>query len=499
MSPSSPLHFQGVSQLSQMLEEKKISSVELVQAFLERIKAHDQKLGSFLIVDENAALAQAKRADEQRAQGAKSPLLGIPIAHKDVFVTKDLPTTAASKMLEGYMSPFDAAVVDKLTQAGTVTLGKLNCDEFAMGGSNERSAYKEAANPWDITRIPGGSSGGSAAAIAAGLTPIATGTDTGGSIRQPSSFNGITGLKPTYGCCSRHGMIAFASSFDQAGPMAHSAQDCATLLQVMAGFDERDATSIERPVENYSAALTQVREGATAAQPLKGLRIGLPKEFFEADVPDEVLQPIRTALAEYEKLGTQLVDISLPLTKLAIPVYYVISPAEASSNLSKFDAVRYGHRTNNPKDLEDMYRRSRSEAFGLEVKRRIITGTYVLSHGYYDAYYLKAQKIRRLIAQDMQKAFQSCDIIAGPTAPTVAWKRGELLDDPVASYLTDIFTLPANLCGLPAMSLPAGFGTDNMPVGVQLIGNYWQESTLLHTAHAYQQVSDWHQRHPQGY
>lgn len=499
MSPSTPLHFQGVTQLGQMLEEKKISSVELVQAFLERIKAHDQALGAFLTSDENVALEQAKQADEKRAQGDHSPLLGIPIAHKDVFVTKDFPTTAASKMLEGYMSPFDAAVVDKLTQAGTVTLGKLNCDEFAMGGSNERSAFKEVANPWDLTRIPGGSSGGSAAAVAAGLIPAATGSDTGGSIRQPSGFNGITGIKPTYGRCSRHGMIAFASSFDQAGIMAHSAQDCATLLQTMAGFDERDATSIDRPVESYGTALNQLREGATAAQPLKGLRIGLPKEFFEADVPDDIIQPIRAALAEYEKLGAQLVDISLPLTKLAIPVYYVISPAEASSNLSRFDAVRYGHRTQNPEDLEQMYVRSRSEAFGSEVKRRTIIGTYVLSHGYYDAYYLKAQKIRRLIAQDMQRAFESCDVIAGPTSPTVAWKRGDMLNDPVASYLTDIFTLPANLCGLPAMSVPVGFGSGNMPVGMQLIGNYWQESALLQTAHAYQQASDWHLRHPQGY
>lgn len=499
MSPSTPLHFQGVTQLSQMLEEKKISSAELVQTFLERIKTHNQNLGAFLAVDENAALTAAKQADEKRAQGDKSPLLGIPIAHKDVFVTKDLPTTAASKMLEGYMSPFDATIVSKLAQAGAITLGKLNCDEFAMGGSTERSAFQEGANPWDLTRIPGGSSGGSAAAVAAGLSPVATGSDTGGSIRQPSSFNGITGIKPTYGRCSRHGMIAFASSFDQAGAMAHSAQDCAALLQIMAGFDERDSTSIDRPVENYGALLTQAREGATSTQPLKGLRIGLPKEFFDAGVSDEILQPIRTALAEYEKLGAQLVDISLPLTQLAIPVYYVISPAEASSNLSRFDGVRYGHRAQDANDLEQMYEQSRSEAFGAEVKRRIIIGTYVLSHGYYDAYYLKAQKIRRLIAQDLQHAFQSCDVIAGPTAPTVAWKRGDMLDDPVASYLTDIFTLPANLAGLPAMSIPVGFGSANMPVGMQLIGNYWQENVLLHTAHSYQQVTDWHQRHPQGY
>ncbi|RUS65535.1 Glutamyl-tRNA(Gln) amidotransferase subunit A [Saezia sanguinis] len=498
MSSSAPLHFQSVSRLSQMLAQNEISSVELVQTLLGRIKAYES-LGAFLCVNEEVSMQQAKHADAQRAQGHFTPLTGIPIAHKDIFVTRDFPSTAGSKMLQGYMSPFDSTVVAKIAQAGMVTLGKVNCDEFAMGGSNENSAYMPVANPWDTARIPGGSSGGSAAAVAAGLTPVATGTDTGGSIRQPSAFTGITGIKPTYGRCSRYGMIAFASSLDQAGPMAHSAEDCAMLLQAMAGFDEHDATSINRPVDDYSKAIHSQREGATAAQPLKGLRIGLPKEFFGEGVAPGVVQTIRAALAEYEKLGAQLVDISLPLTKLTIPVYYIIAPAEASSNLSRFDGVRYGHRAPGNLNLEQMYERSRSEGFGPEVKRRIMIGTYVLSHGYYDAYYLKAQKLRRLIAQDFQNAFTQCDIIAGPIAPTIAWKRGEIIDDPVANYLTDIFTLPASLAGLPGMSVPAGFGESNMPVGLQLIGNYWQEGQLLHAAHAFQQATDWHSRHPEGF
>lgn len=499
MSHSTPLHHQGVTQLGQMLGKKEISSVELAQTLLERIKHLDNQLGAFLAINEELTLAAAKKADEMRAQGQASLLQGIPIAHKDIFVTQDLPSTAASKMLEGYMSPFDATVVEKLKHAGMITLGKLNCDEFAMGGSNENSAYKAAANPWDVSRIPGGSSGGSAVAVAAGLTPAATGTDTGGSIRQPSSFNGITGIKPTYGRCSRYGMIAFASSLDQAGIMTHSAQDCALILEAMAGFDPRDATSIDCPVDHYAAALTATRADASAAQPLKGLRIGLPKEFFGEGTASDVEQPIRAALAEYEKLGAQLVDISLPLTKLSIPVYYIIAPAEASSNLSRFDGVRYGHRANGHLDLEEMYKRSRSEGFGEEVKRRIIIGTYVLSHGYYDAYYLKAQKIRRLIAQDFQNAFKVCDVIAGPVAPSIAWKKGEMINDPVANYLADIFTLPASLAGLPGMSIPVGFGQGHMPVGMQLIGNYWQEGQMLHTAHAYQQVSDWHEQRPKEY
>lgn len=494
-----PLHFQGIAALSQMLARGEISSVELAQTMLGRINAY-QTLGATLAVNADATLAQARAADAQRASGHYAPLTGIPIAHKDVFVTRDFPSTAASKMLQGYMSPFDATIVAKLAAAGMITLAKLNCDEFAMGGGNENSAYGPAANPWDTTLVPGGSSGGSAAAVAAGLAPAATGTDTGGSIRQPSSFNGVTGIKPTYGRCSRYGMIAFASSLDQAGVLAHTAEDCALLLQAMAGFDERDATSINRPVDDYACAVRAMREGATAKEPLKGLRIGMPREFFSEGVASGVLQSVRAALAEFEKLGARLVDITLPLTKLSIPVYYIIAPAEASSNLSRYDGVRYGHRAQGHLDLEQMYEQSRSEGFGPEVKRRIIIGTYVLSHGYYDAYYLKAQKIRRLIAQDFQNAFTQCDLIAGPVAPTVAWKRGEMTDDPLANYLADIFTLPASLAGLPGMSVPAGFDVESrMPVGLQLIGNYWREGELLHAAHAFQQATDWHDRHPQGF
>lgn len=502
---ATPLHFQSVAQLSQMLSEKQISSVELTQTLLTRIKTH-QHLGAFLAVDENISLQQAQQADTLRAQNKNntSPLVGIPVAYKDAFVTTDMPCTAASKMLEGYISPFNSTIVEKLQNAGMVTLGKTNCDEFAMGNSGENSAYYPVANPWGTNRVPGGSSAGSATAVAAGLAPVAMGTDTGGSIRQPSSFTGITGIKPTYGRCSRYGIIAFASSLDQAGPMAHSAQDCAILLQAMAGFDERDATSIERPVDNYLAQITTLREGATAAQPLKGLRIGLPREFFDKNVSPEVLQIVRDALAQYEKLGAQLVDITLPHTQLSIPVYYIIAPAEASANLSRFDGVRYGYRAKarpgEHMDLEEMYERSRSEAFGAEVKRRIIIGTYVLSHGYYDAYYLKAQKIRRIIATDFQEAFKQCDIIAGPVAPTVAWKKGEAVNDPVSSYLADIFTLPASLSGLPGMSIPAGISaTEKLPVGLQLIGNYWQEGQLLHAAHAFQQATPWHTQNPAGY
>ena len=420
----------------------------------------------------------------------------MPIAHKDIFVTRDLPTTAGSRMLAGYRSPFDATVVARLGEAGTVTLGKLNCDEFAMGSSNENSAWKVVRNPWDESRVPGGSSGGSAAAVAARLLPAATGTDTGGSIRQPASFCGITGIKPTYGVCSRYGMIAFASSLDQAGPLARSAEDCALLLSAMSGFDARDATSAERPPQDYPAALARAREGATAARPLHGLRIGLAKEFFPAGLAGDVEKALRSALAELERLGATLVDVSLPRTELAIPVYYLIAPAEASSNLSRFDGVRYGHRAEHYEDLQGMYKASRSEGFGPEVKRRIMIGTYVLSHGYYDAYYLQAQKLRRMIADDFQACFRQCDLIAGPVAPTVAWKLGAQSDDPVANYLADIFTLPASLAGLPGMSVPAGFGAGGMPVGLQLIGNYFDEGTLLHAAHAFQQATDWHQRAP---
>lgn len=492
------LHALGAAELGRALDEKAVSSVEITKHLLARVAAHEQ-LGAFLCVDEEAALKQAQAADERRAAGTRGPLLGVPLAHKDIFVTQALPTTAGSKMLDGYLSPFDATVVRRLDAAGTVTLGKLNCDEFAMGSGNENSAYKPVKNPWDASRVPGGSSGGSAAAVAARLVPAATGTDTGGSIRQPASFSGITGIKPTYGRCSRYGMIAFASSLDQAGPLAHSAEDCALLLDAMSGFDERDATSADQPQTAFAAQLQMQRQGATAAKPLAGLRIGLPAEFFPAALAADVNGAVRESLAEFEKLGATLVDVSLPRTELSIPVYYIIAPAEASSNLSRFDGVRYGHRAAEYGDLLDMYKKSRSEGFGAEVKRRIMIGTYVLSHGYYDAYYLQAQKLRRMIADDFQACFKQCDLIAGPVAPTVAWKLGDKTDDPVATYLADIFTLPASLAGLPGMSLPAGFGDSAMPVGLQLIGNYFEEGALLHAAHAFQQATDWHTRAPAGY
>jgi aspartyl-tRNA(Asn)/glutamyl-tRNA(Gln) amidotransferase subunit A len=492
------LHHLGVTELGKALDDGELSSVELTQHLLDRLADH-KELGTVLTSDTALALEQAKAADARRAQGERGAMLGIPLAHKDVLVTRDLPTTAGSKMLEGYRSPFDATVVQRLGQAGAVTLGKLNCDEFAMGSSNENSAFGPVKNPWDTTRVPGGSSGASAAAVAARLMPAATGTDTGGSIRQPASFTGVTGIKPTYGVCSRYGLIAFASSLDQAGPMARSAEDCALLLGAMSGFDERDATSAVRPPQDFSAALHARRDGATAARPLTGLRIGLPKEFFPAALAADVNGAVRAALAEFERLGATLVDVSLPRTELSIPVYYIIAPAEASSNLSRFDGVRYGHRAPQYTDLQDMYKKSRAQGFGPEVKRRIMIGTYVLSHGYYDAYYLQAQKLRRMIADDFQACFKQCDVIAGPVAPSVAWKLGAKSDDPVASYLADIFTLPASLAGLPGMSLPAGFGEGAMPVGLQLIANYFEEGSLLHAAHAFQQATDWHQRVPAGF
>jgi aspartyl-tRNA(Asn)/glutamyl-tRNA(Gln) amidotransferase subunit A len=496
---SKALHEMGVAELAQAIADRQTSSIEATQHLLARAKQHET-LGAYLALNEDASLAQARAADARIAAGERTPLLGVPIAHKDIFVTRDFPTTAGSKMLEGYRSPFDATVVSKLAQQGAVTLGKLNCDEFAMGGSNQNSAYGPAHNPWDTARVPGGSSGGSAVAVAARLAPAVTGTDTGGSIRQPASFCGITGIKPTYGRCSRYGMVAFASSLDQAGVMARSAADCATLLTAMAGPDlDRDSTSLDHPAEDYSRLLGKAREGATAVQPLKGLRIGLPREFFGDGVAADVLAPVRAALAEYEKLGATLVDVSLPRTELAIPVYYIIAPAEASSNLSRYDGVKFGHRAAQYDDLIDMYKKSRSEAFGPEVQRRIMIGTYVLSHGYYDAYYLKAQQIRRLIAQDFQQAFAQCDVIAGPAAPTVAWKIGEKADDPVANYLADIFTLPGSLAGLPGLCVPAGFGAGGMPVGLQLMGNYLQEAELLQAAHAFQQATDWHTRAPAGF
>ena len=493
---SAELHSMGVAALGRALAARQVSSVEVVAHLLGRIAAQPQ-LGAFLHLAGDAARAQAEALDIRRAKGeALGPLAGVPIAHKDIFATADMPTTAGSKILAGYASPFDAAVVARLTAAGTISLGKLNCDEFAMGSANENSAYGPVRNPWDPSRVPGGSSGGSAAAVAARLLPAATGTDTGGSIRQPASFSGITGIKPTYGVCSRWGMVAFASSLDQAGPLARSAEDCALLLSAMSGFDARDSTSAERAPQDFHAMMLETRAGATSSRPLRGLRVGLPREFFPAALDRDVNAALRAALATLETLGATLVDVSLPRTELSIPVYYIIAPAEASSNLSRFDGVKFGHRAAQYADLADMYKKTRSQGFGAEVKRRIMIGTYVLSHGYYDAYYLQAQKLRRMIADDFQQCFKACDVIAGPVAPSVAWKLGAQDDNPVAAYLADIFTLPASLAGLPGMSIPAGFGEGGMPVGLQLIGNYFAEGALLHTAHAFQQASDFHTRAP---
>ena len=489
----SDLHTLGVAALAALLQKKELSAVELATHLLARLGGNPHH--AFLTVDSEVTLAQARAADARIAAGERSALLGVPIAHKDIFVTKDFPTTAGSRMLEGYRSPFNATVVQRLSDAGMVTLGKLSCDEFAMGSANENVAVPSAnvqavTNPWDTSRVPGGSSGGSAAAVAARLTPAATGTDTGGSIRQPAAFCGITGIKPTYGRASRYGMVAFASSLDQAGPMARSAEDCALLLSAMCGPDlDRDSTSLEVPAEDFSRTLPDS---------IARLRIGVPKEFFGEGLAPDVRAAVDAALAQYQQLGATLVPITLPRTELSIPVYYIIAPAEASSNLSRFDGVKFGHRAAQHGDLTDMYKKTRAEGFGDEVKRRIMIGAYVLSHGYYDAYYLQAQKIRRMIADDFQQAFQQCDLIAGPVAPTVAWKLGEKSDDPVANYLADIFTLPASLAGLPGLSLPVGFGAGGMPVGMQLIGNYLQEARLLNLAHRYQQATDWHTRKPQG-
>ena len=484
------LHQMDVAELAAQLRGRQVSAVEVAQHFLGRMEAH-QGLGAFLATNPEATLAQARAADARIAAGDAAPLLGVPLAHKDIFVTKEFPTTAGSRMLEGYRSPFDATVVGKLAEAGMVTLGKVNCDEFAMGSSNENSAYFPSKNPWDATRIPGGSSGGSAAAVAARLAPAATGTDTGGSIRQPASFCGITGIKPTYGRASRYGMIAYASSLDQAGPMARSAEDCALLLSRLCGPDpDRDSTSLDVPAEDFSRSL---------GDSIEGLRIGIPKEFFGEGLAADVRAAIDAALKQYEQLGAKLVPISLPRTELSIPVYYIIAPAEASSNLSRFDGVKFGHRAKDYSDLLDMYKKSRAEGFGAEVKQRIMVGAYVLSHGYYDAYYLQAQKIRRMIADDFQNAFKQCDVIAGPVAPKVAWKLGENANDPVADYLADIFTLPASLAGLPGMSVPVGFGEGGMPVGMQLIGNYFGEARLLNAAHRFQQATDFHLRAPEGF
>lgn len=477
----------SLKQLSSLLATRKISSTELTQIFLDRIKILNPQLNAFITLDEEKSLTQARQADEMLASGQCTPLTGIPIAQKDIFCARGWLTTCGSKMLSNFVSPYDATVVARLNQAGMVNLGKTNMDEFAMGSSNETSYYGPVKNPWDVAAVPGGSSGGSACAVAARMTPAATGTDTGGSIRQPAALCGISGIKPTYGLVSRYGMIAFASSFDQGGPMAKSAEDLALLLNAMAGFDERDSTSLQREPEDYTSMLEK---------PVDQLRIGLPREFFGDGLSADVASAIEAAFAEYRKLGATFVDISLPNSRLAIPVYYVLAPAEASSNLSRFDGVRYGYRAPEYHDIEDMYRKTRAQGFGAEVKRRILIGTYVLSHGYYDAYYLKAQKLRRLIANDFQEAFKQCDLIMGPTSPAVAFDMGEKNDDPIQMYLSDIYTSSVNLAGLPGMSIPVGFGEKNRPVGLHIIGNYFQESRMLNVAHAYQQVTDWHQREP---
>jgi aspartyl-tRNA(Asn)/glutamyl-tRNA(Gln) amidotransferase subunit A len=494
--------FASLKSLRSALDSKQVSAVELAEHFLSRAE-EALSLNAFLHIDRGLTIKQARAADARIAKGEVGALTGIPMAHKDIFVTRGWRSTAGSKMLADYLSPFDATVVEKLNRdAGMVCLGKLNCDEFAMGSSNENSAFGAVKNPWDTKKIPGGSSGGSAAAVAAGLTPAATGTDTGGSLRQPAAMCGITAIKPTYGRVSRYGMIAFASSLDQGGPMARSAEDCALLLEAMAGFDERDSTSLNNQ-QAGTPILVRFSEAcaldASAGAPLRGVRIGVPNEFFGDGLSGDVRESVDSALREFEKLGATRVEISLPRTRLSIPAYYVIAPAEASSNLSRFDGVRYGHRAKEYRDLKEMIERSRAEGFGVEVKRRILTGAYVLSHGYYDAYYLQAQRVRRLIGQDFQDAFKSCDFIMGPVAPTTAWTIGAKSADPVAMYLEDIFTLGVSLAGLPGMSVPCGFGADKMPIGLQIIGNYFDEGRMLAAAHVYQQATDWHTRTPEAF
>ena len=478
-----------LAEIARALAAKEFSASELSSHLLARIKALDPQLNSFISLTEELAMSQAKAADARRAAGESGALLGAPLAHKDLFCTQGIRTSCGSKILDNFKAPYDATVVDKLAAAGTVTLGKLNMDEFAMGSSNESSYYGAVKNPWDLSRVPGGSSGGSAAAVAARLIPAATGTDTGGSIRQPAALTNLTGLKPTYGRVSRWGMIAYASSLDQGGPLARTAEDCALLLQAMAGFDAKDSTSVDQPIDDYLAALSQ---------PLNGLRIGLPKEYFGAGLDPRIADKVMAVVEELKKLGATVKDISLPNMQHAIPAYYVIAPAEASSNLSRFDGVRFGYRCENPVNLEDLYKRSRGEGFGAEVKRRIMVGTYALSAGYYDAYYLKAQKIRRLIKNDFVAAFNDVDVILGPTTPNLAWKLGEKNNDPVAQYLEDIYTITANLAGIPGLSMPAGF-VDGLPVGVQLLAPYFQEGRLLNVAHQYQQVTDWHTQAPAGF
>ena len=483
------LHTQTLAELSAGLKAKQFSSVELTRHFLQRIEKFNGELNAFISVTPELALAQAAAADAQIAAGKAGALTGLPLAHKDIFCTDGVLTTCGSKMLSNFVSPYDATVVARLKQDGIVMLGKTNMDEFAMGSSNETSYYGAVKNPWNLAKVPGGSSGGSAAAVAARIAPAATGTDTGGSIRQPAALTSLTGIKPTYGRVSRYGMIAFASSLDQGGVMCLSAEDAALLLQSMSGFDERDSTSIDAPVPDYSATLNL---------PLQGLKIGLVKEFFETGLSEDNARPVREALTVYETLGAQLVEVSLPNLPLSVPTYYVVAPAECSSNLSRFDGVRFGYRCEAPRDLMDLYKRSRGEGFGAEVKRRIMTGTYVLSAGYYDAYYLRAQKIRRLITDDFTRAFQQVDVLMGPTSPTPAFDIGAKVDDPVTMYLNDIYTIGANLAGLPAMSIPCGF-LGGLPVGLQIIGGHFAEAKLLNVAHRYQQATDWHKRMPEKY
>ncbi|MDP1612717.1 MAG: Asp-tRNA(Asn)/Glu-tRNA(Gln) amidotransferase subunit GatA [Sulfuritalea sp.] len=478
----------SLRELSAALLQKKISSVELTTHYLDRIERLNPALNAFITVDREKSLAEAKQADERISVGSAGPLTGIPLAHKDIFCAEGWPTTCGSKMLANFVSPYDAHVITRCKEAGMVSLGKTNMDEFAMGSSNENSWFGPAKNPWDVSRVPGGSSGGSAASVAAGMAPIATGTDTGGSIRQPASFCGVTGIKPTYGRVSRYGMIAYASSLDQGGVIARSAEDAALVLQAMSGFDPRDSTCVDRLVPDFAAGLDA---------PIDGRRIGVPREWMDEGLDAGVGQVVTDALREFEKMGAKIVDISLPRNPLCVPAYYVIAMCEASSNLARFDGVRYGRRCEDPRDLTDLYMRSRAEGFGAEVKRRILIGTYALSHGYYDAYYLQAQKLRRLISEDYQQAFENVDVIMGPVAPTPAFRLGENMDDQVKMYLADIYTLSLNLAGLPGMSIPAGFA-GGLPVGLQIIGNYWQEGTLLSAAHQFQQATEWHSQSPAG-
>ncbi|MBK7352918.1 MAG: Asp-tRNA(Asn)/Glu-tRNA(Gln) amidotransferase subunit GatA [Nitrosomonas sp.] len=478
---------QSLKYLSAQLNDKKISSVELTTEYLNRIRSLNAKLNAFITINEALSLEQARMADQLIAAGNASPLTGIPIAQKDIFCTKGWLTTCGSKMLANFTAPYNATVIERFNQIGAVNIGKTNMDEFAMGSSNETSFFGPVKNPWDIHAVPGGSSGGSACAVAAGMAPAATGTDTGGSIRQPAALCGISGIKPTYGLVSRFGMIAFASSLDQGGPMAKSAEDLALMLNVMVGFDERDSTSLQREIEDYRRDLEK---------PLAGLRIGLPKEYFDQGLNDEVAHAVTQAIEEYQKLGASVIEVSLPNAGLSIPVYYVIAPAEASSNLSRFDGVRYGYRAKQYVNLDDMYKKTRTQGFGQEVKRRILIGTYVLSHGYYDAYYIKAQKLRRLIANDFTDVFKRCDVLMGPTTPTVAFDLGEKSDDPIQMYLSDIYTSSVNLAGLPGMSIPIGFGKKGRPIGLQIIGNYFKEAQMLNVAHQYQKVTDWHLQVP---